>query len=92
MSNLLSLPPSVHMKPRWPPVPVSARSWRSNEKIGDWEQSRKSQHHVKTVVVVKAISVSCVLSFVDDVRVIISLLTDLHFDKIALGLPPQTLV
>ena len=35
---------------------------------------------------------SGVLSFVDDVRVIISLLTDLHFDKIALGLPPQTLV
>ena len=35
---------------------------------------------------------SCVLLFVDDVRVIISLLTDLLFDEIALGLPPQKLV
>ena len=35
---------------------------------------------------------SGVLSFVDDVRVIISLLTDLHFDEIALGPPPRTLV
>ena len=31
------LPP--HMTPRWPPIPVSARYWRSCEKIGDFEQS-----------------------------------------------------
>ena len=27
------------MKPRWPPVPESARSWRSYDKIGECEQS-----------------------------------------------------
>lgn len=29
----------VHMKQRWPSVPVRAGSWRSYEKIGDCEQS-----------------------------------------------------
>ena len=27
--------PAVHVKPRWPPLPVSARSLRSYEKIRD---------------------------------------------------------
>ena len=33
--------PWVHMKPRWPSVPVSARSWRSYEKVLDCEQSKE---------------------------------------------------
>ena len=32
--------PSVHINPRWPPVLVSAQSWRSYEKIRDCGESR----------------------------------------------------
>ena len=32
--------PWVHMKPRWPSVPVRARSWRSYENVLDCEQSK----------------------------------------------------
>ena len=37
--------PSVHMKPKWPPVPGSARSWLSFEKIGDCEQFTRNAEH-----------------------------------------------
>ena len=33
--------PWVHMKPRWPSVPVRARSWRSYEKVLDCVQSKE---------------------------------------------------
>lgn len=40
MSVTLTLSPSVHMKAKWPIIPVSAQSGRSYKKIVDCEQSR----------------------------------------------------
>ena len=44
VSNLLRVLWTVHMKPRWPLVPMSTRSWRCNEKIGACEQSPLTQN------------------------------------------------
>ena len=44
VSNLLRGLGTVHMKPGWPLVPVSTRSWRCNEKIGACEQSPLTQN------------------------------------------------
>ena len=35
---------TVHIKPRWPLVPMSTRSWRCNEKTGACEQSPLTQN------------------------------------------------
>lgn len=40
MSVTLTPSPSVHMKAKWPIIPVSAQSGRSYKKIVDCEQSR----------------------------------------------------
>lgn len=44
VSNLLRGLWTVHIKPRWPPVPMSTRSWRCNEKTGACEQSPLTQN------------------------------------------------
>ena len=44
VSNLLRGLSTVHMKPRWPLVPMGTRSWRCNEKIGACEQSPLTQN------------------------------------------------
>ena len=36
----MSMSMSMSINPRWPPVLVSAQSWRSYEKIRDCEESR----------------------------------------------------
>ena len=45
LTDLVTPAPSVHMKPKWPPVPGSARSWLSFEKIGDCEQFTRNAEH-----------------------------------------------
>ena len=44
VSNLLRGLWTVHIKPRWPLVPMSTRSWRCNEKTGACEQSPLTQN------------------------------------------------
>ena len=44
VSNLLRGLWTVHIKPRWPLVPMSTRSWRCNEKTGACEQSSLTQN------------------------------------------------
>ena len=45
LTDLGTPAPSVHMKPKWSPVPGSARSWLSFEKIGDCEQFTRNAEH-----------------------------------------------
>ena len=59
-------PPPINTKPGWPPVPISARSWKSYGKIGDYDRSKLWQclgTGIAVEVAVHRLVVACAYGF-----------------------------